>query len=793
MYRVHAPPSEEKLEALRGFLSSLGISLAPGDQLHPRDFDRVLRRYAGTPELQLISEVMLRSQSQAAYSPDNIGHFGLALPRYAHFTSPIRRYADLLVHRALIKALRLGHDGISDEQIANFPEIGERITETERRAQQAEREAIDRYLTAFMAARIGGRFAARISGVTRFGLFVAVTETGASGIVPFATLPDDYWQYDEREQTVTGRHTQKGLSPGAGSGRAVVRSQPGNRGHGVPCPGQRSARAERSGGETAPPPVMRIGVLLVLFVIGRGQADTLTGGGFDQDRLIAVYSEALTFIAPRILDPVPVPLLTVWGLQGLTALDPSLRVVATDARLQLVRQGEILLDIQAPKDDASDSWAKAAVALTAASLPVSAPVRRAGTQGIIEGFFNQLFSRLDPYSRYVPPVEAGEDRARRAGRAGLGLTLGQKNAGQPSGGQKTRGHVRASERGTLIEVLSVVRDSPAAIAGIRPNDILIAVDGQQTLDQDPATIAALLAGAEGSVVTVSWRGRDGRTREAQLVRVMVPPETVFAQRSDDVLVLRVSSFSNSTASHIALSVQDALSEPHPVDGIVLDLRDNRGGLLRQAVTAADTFLPAGLVATTVGRDPDSKNVWRSAEGELAENVPVIVLVDGRTASAAEILAAALADRGRAVVVGSDTVGKGMVQTIDPLPDGGELFVTWSQTLAPLGWPIQGLGVLPQVCTSLGQEALNRQLASLSTGFQPMAAAIRRSRAARIPVPASEVLEIRAPCPASEGRPSDLEAARLLIANPAAYAAALLPPMADRQSFGQPNQGAAERP
>jgi carboxyl-terminal processing protease len=121
----------------------------------------------------------------------------------------------------------------------------------------------------------------------------------------------------------------------------------------------------------------------------------------------------------------------------------------------------------------------------------------------------------------------------------------------------------------------------------------------------------------------------------------------------------------------------------------------------------------------------------------------------------------------------------MVQTIDPLPDGGELFVTWSQTIAPLGWPIEGVGVLPQVCTSLGPEALNRQLAALSTGFQPMAAAVRRSRAARIQVPALEVLEIRAPCPASEGRAADLEAARRLIANPVAYAAALLPPMAER--------------
>ena len=506
--------------------------------------------------------------------------------------------------------------------------------------------------------------------------------------------------------------------------------------------------------------MIRIGVLLVLIVIGRAQAVEIpAGGGFDPERLTAVYSDALTFIAPRILEPVPVSQLTLSGLQGLTVLDPAMRVVAQDDRLQLFRLDQMVADVPAPKGEAAAAWAQAAATLTAASLAVSAPVRRAGQQGVVQGFFDEMFRRLDPYSRYVPPVEAGEDRARRAGRAGVGLVLGQ--------------------RGALIEVSSVIRDSPAAIVGLRPGDILAAVDGQRTLDQDLLTITALLSGAEGSVVTLTWRGRDGRTRDAQLVRALVPPETVFAQRFADVLVLRITSFSNSTASHLALSVQDALAEPHRVDGIVLDLRDNRGGLLRQAVTAADAFLPGGVVATTVGRDPDSKNVWHSTEGELAENVPLIILVDGRTASSAEILAAALADRGRAVVVGSETVGKGMVQTIDPLPDGGELFVTWSQTIAPLGWPIEGVGVLPQVCTSLGPEALARQLAALSTGFQPMAAAVRRSRAARIPVPALEVLEIRAPCPASEGRAADLEVARRLIANPAAYAAALLAPMAER--------------
>ena len=146
----------------------------------------------------------------------------------------------------------------------------------------------------------------------------------------------------------------------------------------------------------------------------------------------------------------------------------------------------------------------------------------------------------------------------------------------------------------------MVRDSPAAIAGIRPGDILAAVDGQRTQDQDPATIAALLSGPEGSVVTVSWRGRDGRTRDAQLVRVMVPPETVFAQRFADVLVLRITSFSNSTASHIALSVQDALAEPHPVE------RHRAGPARQPRRTAAPGghrggHVPAGRVGGDHGR------------------------------------------------------------------------------------------------------------------------------------------------------------------------------------------------
>jgi ribonuclease R len=208
VYRVHAPPSDEKLEALRTFLHGIGVSLPPGDQVHPRDLDRVLRAVAGTPEAPLVNEVMLRSQSQAAYAPDNIGHFGLALSSYAHFTSPIRRYADLLVHRALIRGLRLGEGPLTEDEAARLPETCEHITATERRAAMAERDAIDRYLAAHMADKVGATFDARISGVTRSALFVTLISNGASGIVPLSKLPDDYWMHDERTQTLSGRRTR---------------------------------------------------------------------------------------------------------------------------------------------------------------------------------------------------------------------------------------------------------------------------------------------------------------------------------------------------------------------------------------------------------------------------------------------------------------------------------------------------------------------------------------------------------------------------------------------------------
>ncbi len=208
LFRVHAPPSPEKLDALRDFLAALGLSLKPVGEVRATDLDSVLQQVAGTAMAPQVNEMVLRSQSQAEYSPENIGHFGLALPEYAHFTSPIRRYADLLVHRGLIAGLGLGRDGLRPDAGGQFEALGEQVTQTERRAALAERDSAERYIAAHMADKIGAIFTARISGVTRFGLFVTLPESGATGLVPVSTLPDDLWTHDETAQALTGRQSR---------------------------------------------------------------------------------------------------------------------------------------------------------------------------------------------------------------------------------------------------------------------------------------------------------------------------------------------------------------------------------------------------------------------------------------------------------------------------------------------------------------------------------------------------------------------------------------------------------
>ena len=535
---------------------------------------------------------------------------------------------------------------------------------------------------------------------------------------------------------------------------------------------------------------------------------------FDAALEAQVIGTALAFIAPRSLEPTTVPGLALWGLQGLATLDPSLRLrtggrtirldlgpaherpaastggaaaaergagpdaaatsgpagggaagggargepgsaSASGAPVAGGATGDVFARPFPPDADAA-AWAAAAAAAMGWAWDRSAAIREAGAAAPLQGFFDEIFSHLDPYSRYVPPAGAEHVRDRLAGQVGVGVEL--------------------ARLGANLVLATVAANGPAAEAGLRAGERLLAVDGVPTQGAAPEAVARSLVGEDESTVRLRVAGPDGRARTLALRRAVVPPETVFAERRRGargaLLVLRITAFTADTAQRLSQELEAGL-DPR-VAGVVIDLRGDRGGLLRQAVTAVALLLDQGVVATTVGRDPDASRVWRVQGGDLANRLPIVVLVDGRTASAAEIMAAALADQRRAVVVGSATTGKGVVQTLTELPDGGELFVTWSRVLAPRGWPLQGLGVLPQLCTSLGAEATARQLRDLDAGVQDLAGALARWRAARAPLDAHAVAEMRGACPAEEGRDSDLDTARALLDHPKAYAAALLP-------------------
>ncbi|RWA74251.1 ribonuclease R [Mesorhizobium sp.] len=246
VFRIHDAPSLAKQESLREFLQTLGLSLARGAQMRPGQFNGILERVRGADNEALVNEVVLRSQSQAEYSPKNIGHFGLNLRRYAHFTSPIRRYADLIVHRGLIAALGLGPGGLTQQEADRLEEVAALISATERRAMAAERDTVDRLIAAYLAERINDTFDARISGVTKAGLFVQLPQYGADGFIPVSSLNGDYYIYDETARSLFGERTGKGyqladrvevrlleVAPMAGAMRFEMLSDP------KPLPGSR--------------------------------------------------------------------------------------------------------------------------------------------------------------------------------------------------------------------------------------------------------------------------------------------------------------------------------------------------------------------------------------------------------------------------------------------------------------------------------------------------------------------------------------------------------------------------
>jgi carboxyl-terminal processing protease len=475
---------------------------------------------------------------------------------------------------------------------------------------------------------------------------------------------------------------------------------------------------------------------------------------FDAALARRVFTAALSFAAPRTLEAVTPATLTMWGLGGIAAIDPALSVASQRDVINLLSAGHVLAGHRAPPPNDTAAWGALAAALNAAAFDASPAVHQAGGQALIQSFFDEMFNHLDPYSRYVPPMPAEAARDRLSVDADAGVSLVRQDGG--------------------LVVEKVAPDGPAADAGVRVGDLLLSIDGRRVRRMAPERARALLTGQAGDERVVRVRGLDGIVRALPLTLAYVPPETVFTTRDGNLLVLRVSEFDGNTAERLSQALEAGMAEKPAPAAIVLDLRGNRGGLLRQAVTAVALFAEQGIIASTAGRDPQATHDWRiDGGGDLTHGIKLVVLVDGRTASAAEIMAAALADLGRAVVVGSATLGKGLVQTLTTLPDGGELYVTWSRVLAPRLWPIQTLGVMPQICSSRGDDELQHELDDLADGRNDMAEPIEKTRLARAPLPTGTALALRTACPAAGGTDLDLVAAHFLAKHPHAYDTALI--------------------
>ncbi|KDE19455.1 peptidase S41 [Acetobacter aceti 1023] len=463
----------------------------------------------------------------------------------------------------------------------------------------------------------------------------------------------------------------------------------------------------------------------------------------------SVISTGLQFLQPRTLEPHSFREFTLWGLASLSALDPSLSFDSRGANIQLLSGQTSLLSHSVPTDGTADDWAQIAVDFLESARAHSLAVRTASREELVQAFFDELFNHLDPYSRYIGPSSATSDRAARVGgEADIGISLGQN--------------------GRYLVISAINANGPAWTAAIDTGDRLLSVNNRLTAGKTPQTVMEWLRGEEDTPVVLRLlTPGQRRARTVTLRRAKTPPETVFAFASGSIVVLRVTAFSADTAEEMSQYLDQAVQDTH-LKGLIIDLRGNRGGVLQQAVTAAALLLDRGVAAVTSGRDSQANHIWAVQGGDMTNGLPIAILVDGRTASAAEILAAALADHRRAVVIGSTTLGKGLVQTVAQLPDEGELFVTWSRVIAPLHWPLQGLGVMPQICTSLGAADVEKSLHDLAAGQVDNQAAITASRAARFPIPVSQIMAIRKTCPAALGTDRDVNVARSVLENPEWY-------------------------
>lgn len=465
-----------------------------------------------------------------------------------------------------------------------------------------------------------------------------------------------------------------------------------------------------------------------------------------------VVAQAYRLIAERHLNEPDFRKISVETYRGFAGTDPELSLQTDGRTYSVMRDGKEIMSRQAPADPADGkAWGAMLAELFTASITASPTLQQADRNALTKAAMVATTQQLDKNTRYADPDEARDNRFQRDGGGGIGITIERTNDKK-------------------VMIIAVQDGSPAGKGGIRPGDQILEIDGENMIDRPLIDVVHKLRGPVGAPVSLSvLRLSEGRQVTALLQRGRIIPTTVTYERDGNLALIHLAGFNTATTDSLAQAIDKARADIGPeLAGIIVDMRGNRGGLLDQAEGVAELFVGDGIIFSTKGRHPDSQHTYRSESRDWSGDLPVAVLVNGNSASAAEIVAAALQDRGRAVVIGTTSYGKGTVQTVVRLVNQGELILTWSKLVAPSGYTWNELGVMPNVCSAKVADP-NTVGPSAVDANQTL---LRRWHAERDPS-IQEVADLRKICPPSAEAPQrDLEIAASLLHNPKLYAEAV---------------------
>ena len=468
-----------------------------------------------------------------------------------------------------------------------------------------------------------------------------------------------------------------------------------------------------------------------------------------------VLTAAYVYVSDRYIEPLSLRRFTIDGLRGLQEIEPTLTVTDSDRTVEVFVADQAVLRRATPPLGDGQAWAALSVAAIEAVRARSVALADTSSEVLFKALLDSALTGLDDFSRYAGADEAQDFRATREGFGGIGISVRMGS--------------------TDAHVIRVEPESPAKAGGLDADDRITHINGDVIAGWTQSQLVHTLRGQIGAPVRLTIdRDEPKRVFEATLNRARIVPTTVSVERHGRVAVVRVTSFNKETGASLTETISGLRREaPGELAGFVLDLRGNPGGLLDQAVEVADVFLTDGEIVLTRGRHPHSMQRFAATGADVTGGLPLIVLVNGNSASASEVVAAALQDLGRAVVIGTNSYGKGTVQTVYRLPNDGELTLTWSRLYAPSGYRLHGLGVLPTVCTSDYRQLAPAALVdALRTGGARTLQAMPRWRA--IDTADDKLLDdLRQLCPSdTEVLQSDIEIAATLLDDPVLYARAL---------------------